>query len=340
MPKGQTYQLYTMIAAGGTTSLSCKQVVDSYNFIPNGGSILLAGNIIITYTDTPSEGMEFNINYGGGVIYDGGTVTIFGKLLTAQEALTPYNIKATYINGTFVVMIYYSALGYLTGVNIETGTINGGTAIASNSITPDRFVNAAARGYMFRAGGTGIWQTFNAATSGNILQGNGTDVVSNTVSGDITISNTGVAAIGAGKVTKTMLSYTPVEYYIADLTISSAQILALNGTPLTIVSAPGAGYYIDVVSATSQMTFGSAAYATNTTLQLINTGAAVAQMQDTAILLSTVNKNTKFSSVTAAAAGQTQVIVNTDLQVKVATANPITGDSAIKVSVIYRIVTV
>lgn len=43
-------------------------------------------------------------------------------------------------------------------------------------------------------------------TSGNLLIGSGTAWVSNAMSGDITISNTGVTAIGASKVTNTMLA--------------------------------------------------------------------------------------------------------------------------------------
>jgi len=137
-----------------------------------------------------------------------------------------------------------------------------------------------------------------------------------------------------------MLANAPLEYFTAELSLTSANILALNGTPQTIVANPGSGKYIHVISATSQMTFVSAAYATNTTLQLINTGSDIAQLQDTAILISTVTKNTKFKDVTSAAAGQTQVIANTALQIKVATGNPITGDSTIKVTVYYTIETI
>lgn len=127
--------------------------------------------------------------------------------------------------------------------------------------------------------------------------------------------------------------------YKASLTITTAQILVLNGTPLTIVAATGAGTAIEVISASALMTYNSIAYATNTSLQLINTGATASQMQNTACLVGTVTKTTKFTSGTAAAAGETQILTNTALQVKVATGNPTAGNSDITVYVFYRVVT-
>lgn len=128
--------------------------------------------------------------------------------------------------------------------------------------------------------------------------------------------------------------------YYASLTITTAQVLALNGTPLTIVAATGAGTYIEVISASATMTFVSAAYATNTTLQLINAGADIPQVTNAFILPATVTKNTKFVDGQTPTAGQTQIIANTALQVKVATGNPTTGDSDITVRVAYRIITI
>lgn len=128
--------------------------------------------------------------------------------------------------------------------------------------------------------------------------------------------------------------------YAAEIKITTAQILALNSTPITIVAAPGASKYIEVVSASANMTYVSAAYATNTTLQLINTGADVPQVTNTTILISTTSKNTKFIDGQTPTAGQTQIITNTALQVKVGTGNPTAGDSDITVYVLYRIITI
>jgi hypothetical protein len=47
----------------------------------------------------------------------------------------------------------------------------------------------------------------------------------------------------------------------ASVTIASADVLQLNSTPIEIVAAPGAGYAIEVVSASVKIDFNSAAYA-------------------------------------------------------------------------------
>ena len=125
----------------------------------------------------------------------------------------------------------------------------------------------------------------------------------------------------------------------ASLSIASADVLTLNSIPVELVAAPGAGYAIEVISASVNLVFASAAYATNTTLQLIINGATSAQVQGT-ILNATLSKIAKFSTVVSVSAGTTQIIENAALNVSVATGDPITGDSDIEVFVLYRLIAV
>lgn len=342
MARNKTYQTLTIDVAGVTTSFSVNDGVDEYNIVASGGAVVLAGNIAITSSGTPAVQTTFNMRFGGGFTLGANTCTIFGVALTTAQCLYEQNITAIY-NGTgwdvSISSDFSSGRKDINGADIVDGTIVN-AAITTGTIAITKMAVMAGRGYIPRAGVNGVWEAHDAKTSGQIVMGDGTDVKSTAVTGDITINGGGVTTIGAGKVTAAMLAYTPMEYFEASLTISTASILTLNGTPITIVAAPGAGKYIEVISASSTMTYVSAAYAANTTLQLICAGADIAQLQDTAILISTVTKNTKFKDVTSAAAGQTQIIANTALQVKVGTANPTTGDSGIKVKVIYRIVTI
>ena len=343
MPKYTSPSSYTMLVAGAAKTFDVTQTMfDEYNLIPNEGAITLLGNLTIDPTGTEDEGMKFVFNYGGSVTIGVHTLSIFGYTFSAAEALSKYIVESTYINGSWdtrLIMISDGPSLSINGANIQTGTID--TAqLKAEAISLAKLTPLSARGYMTRGGEAGFVEEFDASTSGAILLGDGFDITSVVPTGDVTISPAGVMTIGDGKVTNAMLASTPLEYFTAELSLTSANILALNGTPQTIVANPGSGKYIHVISATSQMTFVSAAYATNTTLQLINTGSDIAQLQDTAILISTVTKNTKFKDVTSAAAGQTQVIANTALQIKVATGNPITGDSTIKVTVYYTIETI
>ena len=123
----------------------------------------------------------------------------------------------------------------------------------------------------------------------------------------------------------------------ASLLIPSADVLQLNTTPQTIVSAQGAGKVIEVVSAFADIDFNSAAYATNTNMYIQSATATAPQGLTT--INSTVSQINRFRLDQAGGAALTQILENQDLQITVATGDPTAGDSDITVYVIYRVVT-
>ena len=75
-------------------------------------------------------------------------------------------------------------------------------------------------------------------TNGQLLIGQtGSATLYKTVSGDVTITNNGVTAIGAGKVTSAMLEAALIKY--ATVNLSAANIIAMNGAPVEILPTPG-----------------------------------------------------------------------------------------------------
>ena len=306
------------------------------------GSVTLLADVTLSLGGTPQEGMNVKFVYTGGVTIEANALTILGFVLTADMAVSQYTFDCNYIDGNWYIQVIgfnFSSSYTMSGVSILPASITTDVMFDDNVITLPKLANGT-QGDIIRAGASGVYESYSASTDGYMLIGDGTDINSVEVTGAININNAGLVTIPDGTITLPMLGYTPQEYLVATLTIPTASVLTGNGTPLTIVANPGSGKYIEVISASSQITFVSAAYATNTTLQLICNGADVAQVQDTAILLSSVTKNTKFKDVTSAIAGQTQLLSNTALMVKVATGNPTAGDSAITVSVVYRIVTI
>jgi hypothetical protein len=125
----------------------------------------------------------------------------------------------------------------------------------------------------------------------------------------------------------------------AKLTIASADVLQLNSTPLTIVSAQGAGTLIEVISASASIDFNTTAYTTNTALQLSLGGDAILGQIGTNFLASTVSKTTSSFTRQSATAGQTQSLENSALIVTNSVGDPTAGDSDITVYVTYRIIT-
>lgn len=78
-----------------------------------------------------------------------------------------------------------------------------------------------------------------ALTSARLIVGSAGNVPAAVdVTGDVTISNAGVTAIGASKVLPSMVEADLARY--ADVQLTNAQVLALRATPITLVSAPGA----------------------------------------------------------------------------------------------------
>jgi hypothetical protein len=339
MPEQLSVENITLTAAGGTITLPVNEGTNAYNLIADGGAITLTNNLTINVSGTPVEGMVYKFNSDGNVTLGGNVYSILGLNFDAQGALAGFVMEFTYTSGTWEYKYYFTINSggnpTIDGQHIQDGTMLD-AKFPANELSVSK-IKDTSQGYAIRGGAAGVLEYFDAKTANAFLMGDGTDLTSQILSGDITVSAGGVTAIGAGKVTPAMLSNTPQEYFLADLTIATGDIFTLNATPITIAAAPGSGFFIEVISATTQMTFAAAAYTTNTTVQLINTGATVAQLEDSAILLSTVDKITKFEPVTAATAGQTQIIENTALQVKVATGNPAAGDSDIKIQVIYAI---
>jgi hypothetical protein len=193
MPKPQITYNYTMEAAGDTVALDVFELYDFYNLLPDGGTtVYLLSNLTIDPAGTPKEGMAFTFNYGGLMAYDGGTITIFGRLLTATEAMYKYTITCTYTDSAWVVKLNFSDLSIIPGGYIQDTTVT--NAKLAGSITLAKLL-ASTRGYLARAGASGIWEAFSAVTSGNLVMGNGTDVASVAMSGDATIAGTGVITI-------------------------------------------------------------------------------------------------------------------------------------------------
>lgn len=121
--------------------------------------------------------------------------------------------------------------------------------------------------------------------------------------------------------------------FTTKVTISSAQILALNTTPITLLAAPGAGFVNEVISVTFFLDYNSIPYATYLTVDM-EVGAGT-----TAILSSTVLNNSvdTFHTISPSVAGAG--FENTILRLKAQTGNPTAGNSPLNVYLTYRIIT-
>jgi len=120
---------------------------------------------------------------------------------------------------------------------------------------------------------------------------------------------------------------------VAEVTLSSTQVLALNSTPIEVVPAPGVGRANLILVAYASVAFVSAAYATNTSLTIGHAGVG---LTITGILAATSSKIAAAAGTFAAVA--TTAVQNAAITVSAASGNPATGDSPVTISVLYTTV--
>lgn len=132
-----------------------------------------------------------------------------------------------------------------------------------------------------------------------------------------------------------------IEYGTLRVFVEGSDVLNL-GTAMDILVAASASHYIEVLSASSAIQYTGAAYATNTTLQLIYDTGVVTAMTEVGTLLSTTAWNFRhFLPTSAPLAGDIQMLVGKKLQLKVSGGNPTSGgEPDLVINISYRMLTI
>lgn len=123
----------------------------------------------------------------------------------------------------------------------------------------------------------------------------------------------------------------------AQVTITAAQALALNTTPITLVAAQGAGTIIQVEAVYVNVTFNSAAYTGNNNMEIRYTnGSGVKASAD--VPYATIQTASGVGYYYAIGASGVPV-ANAPIVAATPVANWAAGDSPIVVTVVYRVIT-
>lgn len=126
----------------------------------------------------------------------------------------------------------------------------------------------------------------------------------------------------------------------ATLTLTSAQILALNTTPITLVAAPGVGKGIFVKKVFGRLNYNTTTYGgAETTIILKITGTNNASATNSFLLNSTITRFAGFAihGDDLSLSNDTVYLNNASLVVTTPTANPTTGNSTIDLLVEYQV---
>lgn len=179
--------------------------------------------------------------------------------------------------------------------------------------------------------------------SGDLFVGSAGNVATaRALSGDATISNTGVLTVAANAIDTTKLALNTIQY--AQVAMTAAEWNGMYGAPKTLIAAPGAGKLIVVDSCVLTMTFVAAQYAAGgaVALQYDTTVHGAGTLASATLAAATVNAYAASSNVSLAPLVTTSAITTTQnkaLCLSNQTAAFTTGDGTWTVSLAYRIIT-
>lgn len=139
---------------------------------------------------------------------------------------------------------------------------------------------------------------------------------------------------GAGQ-----LNNTGVAVYKVQVSLSSAQILALNFASRTLVAAPGAGKIIVPISTVIKFTFGTVQYSGGVMRVSTHTGGSPSSTTTWATSSTYTGAVSAVSNFVPFNIAITDIPLNTQLSLGVSGTNPTLGDGTAVVTVEYMIVT-
>jgi hypothetical protein len=173
------------------------------------------------------------------------------------------------------------------------------------------------------------------------------------MSGDATLSNTGVITIGAGAVTGSKIAANTVDFAnlaldvaaTATVTLTAAQVNGMYATPVQLLAAPGSGKLILIDNILWDIAFVSAQYAAGGAIQAQygNTVHGVGSPASASIAAATLNGVAASGFIEngsgAATLNAPATVKNTAVYISNATAPFTTGDSTVTLYVKYRVLT-
>lgn len=177
-------------------------------------------------------------------------VTAVSPNITVTDAITVAVAEIPLANTHILV-------GNASGVAVDVAMSSDATIANTGAVT---IANSAITNAKVSASAAIDFSKLATLTSTNILVGSAGNVATSVaMSGDITIGNTGVTAIGASKVLSSMVS--PLLMRYATVAITAAEFNGAYATPHLLLAAGGANTLIVVHKVTLLMTYGSVAFA-------------------------------------------------------------------------------
>lgn len=284
------------VPVGGTLTLTAG-VNESYQRLVGSPTTLTSNYTVTAGTSGIKAGSQFQVEIAGGIILGANTLTVFGISINASQAL----------NGGIIIIATYDALtvswiAASTSKPISTADLNPVAALSVMGNSTNASASPADIAF---------------STDYGVLQRSGNTLVTTL----LTYNSFDPTSVVANKVAIT--------------TLTSAQILASNTTPIAIVPASGVNTINVISSITVTCTFVTTAYATNTNVSVYYPSAIdklFVAMDLLGFATSGVSQLDRFY----VGAQTFQYVANEILYLNTNSGNPTAGDGTMKVTVIYQ----
>jgi hypothetical protein len=133
------------------------------------------------------------------------------------------------------------------------------------------------------------------------------------------------------------LALTSSDISTAKVSVSSAEILAINTTPKQLIAAPGASKFIQLISANIRYNYNSVAYASADNIVINHSNSASAPLTNGIDISTFTNSVTKQISLSDSEWNDS-LAINKGLYLYRSSGNPTTGNGTLDVYLAYRIV--
>jgi len=248
---------------GGTYNVSNDPLLRTQVIVvkrATGDTGTLTGSVTIAATANVEDGVYYEFELEDTFVLGANTFSIFGEQLTATQLLAHPQVTVRDNGASYEVYLENN------GLYVTTETAN----IADEAVTLAKMADLA-RGSIIVGNSTTRPTAYDAKTSGRILVGDGTDLVSVAVSGDVTLAANGAVTVANDAINNNKL---------ANIARGSIKVGGTSNAP-TDLDAKTSGYIlvgdgtdINSVAVSGDATLSSAGVVTIATDAITNTKLA------------------------------------------------------------------
>ena len=181
----QNSEVLNIVAGSGTVTITLSDLIETY-YLKTASATTLSANLVLSASGTPVEGQTIEFVLPGNITLSTYTFTIFGVNITAYQALKRGVLK-----------LIWNSAGAGSWYPVYNPDFSQADILDDDSIVDvdiDKLSTSTGDGRILKTS-SGAIVAYDSAASDRILIGNGSDVISAPVTGDISVAVSGSNAV-------------------------------------------------------------------------------------------------------------------------------------------------